>query len=199
MGTPVQATLPRFLGRAVRLDSMGLMLHDQRSERAEYERPVVTARKVRRRSPRRALHIDCRLECDYWEGALVLQASDVSDEGLWIDTPYALQPGEELVVSFPLPGDPAAERVWAIAEVARVGMWRRRRDEYPAGMALVFTYCSQEDLNRLANSLYGRPPRLPSWLTRAGSAPPPLPACSKPAPAEEPPLPAVLDWSLAGE
>jgi len=170
---------------------MGTMPQDPRSEAVELERPRPSGKK-RRRSLRRALSMECNVECDAWEGSLVLQASDVSDEGLWIDTPYSLEQGEELVVSFPLPGEPDAERVWAIAEVARVGMWRRRRDAYPAGMGLVFTYCSQEDLNRLSNSLYGRPPRLPSALLHRRA-----PLLQRPSEQEEPPLPAVLDWLLA--
>jgi hypothetical protein len=175
------------------------MAHDLGSEAVELERPRLRGKR-RRRSLRRALSLECRVECDAWEGSVAFEASDVSDEGLWLDTPYALQPGEELVVSFPLPGDPDAERVWAIAEVARVGMWRRRQDAYPAGMGLVFTYCSQEDLNRLSNSLYGRPPRLPSAVLTCGGLPAAAPAA--PAPRvheEEPSLPAVLDWLLASE
>jgi hypothetical protein len=173
------------------------MAHDLGSEAAELEQPRLRGKR-RRRSLRRALSVECCVECDAWEGSVVFDASDVSDEGLWLDTPYALAPGEELVVSFPLPGDPDAERVWAIAEVARVGMWRRRQDAYPAGMGLVFTYCSQEDLNRLSNALYGRPPRLPNAVPTRGL--PPAPAEPQPRLHEvEASLPAVLDWLLASE
>jgi hypothetical protein len=169
------------------------MPHEQRTDTVEeFEWPRRAKSRVRRRSLRRALTVDCNLESDGWGGSVVLQATDVSDEGLWLETPYALEPGEELVVSFPLPGDPAAEPVWAIAEVARVGMWRRREDAHPHGMALVFTYCSQEDLNRLSDSLYGRPPRLPPSARRSASQPPAPPD-------EQPSLPAVLDWLLASE
>lgn len=122
-----------------------------------------------RRSVRRAVTVDCRLESDSWEGEVELSATDISDEGLWVETPCILARGEELVVSFPLPSNPN-ERVWAIAEVARVGLWRRRQDPYAAGMGLVFTYCSVEDRSRLRAALRGRPPRLPKARRR-----PPLP------------------------
>jgi hypothetical protein len=183
---------------------MVLMPHDQRTLAAQFEANGRHARKLRRRSLRRAFSVDCSLECDYWEGPVVLQATDVSDEGLWLETPYALQQGEEIVVSFPVPGAPDAERIWAIAEVARVGMWRRRDDGLPPGMGLVFTYCSQEDLNRLSDSLYGRPPHLPVEVrARTGALPPPTPLRRVEEPeltlGDAPPLPAVLDWLLASE
>lgn len=137
-------------------------------EQATAHEPSSSAMQARR-SVRRALSLDCRLESDSWDGEVVLAATDVSDEGLWVETPCVLARGEELVVSFPLPSDPG-ERVWAIAEVARVGMWRRRQDPYAPGMGLVFTYCSDEDRSRLRAALRGRPPRLPK-----ARRPPPLP------------------------
>lgn len=138
-----------------------------------------------RRSLRRALTVDCRLESDSWEGEIILPATDISNEGLWVETPCVLARGEELVVSFALPNAPA-ERVWAIAEVARVGMWRRRQDPYPPGMGLVFTYCSDEDKSRLSASLRGRPPRLPPVRR-----PPPLPL-PRASVVEDDEVPAVL-------
>jgi len=137
-----------------------------------------------RRSLRRALNIDCRIESDSWDGEVVLPATDISNEGLWVETPCVMARGEELVVSFALPNAPG-ERVWAIAEVARVGMWRRRQDPYPPGMGLMFTYCSEEDKTRLSASLRGRPPRLPPVRR-----PPALPRLSAAGTDDE--LPAVL-------
>jgi hypothetical protein len=183
---------------------MVTMPHDQQVRADEFEWPRKPAAKVRRRSLRRAITVDCSLECDGWDGAVVLQATDVSDEGVWVETPYALDCGEELVVSFPVPGAPEAERIWAIAEVARVGMWRRRDDADAPGMGLVFTYCSQEDLNRLSDSLYGRPPPLPRSARARGAAQPSpgrFRRIEEPelALGDAPPLPAVLDWLLASE
>lgn len=178
------------------------MPHDEQTHAETFDRPRKSAAKPRRRSLRRAITVDCRLECDGWDEAVVLQATDVSDEGVWLETPYALDPGEELVLSFPLPGDPEAEPVWAIAEVARVGMWRRKHDCHAAGMGLTFTYCSQEDLNRLSDALYGRPPRLPPSVRHTAPARSPIRRDDLPAPSaenEQPSLPAVLDWLLASE
>lgn len=124
----------------------------------------------RRRSLRRAVAVPCRLQSSYWDGLLTLPASDISNEGVWIDTPLPLEPGEETVVSFNPPGQPRIE-LWATAEVARVGLWRRTNDTFPVGMGLIFTYFSDLDRALLKHSLRGRPPRLP--LRRR---PPPLPA-----------------------
>jgi len=99
-----------------------------------------------------------------------LAASNVSNEGVWIDTPYTLELGEELVLSFLPPGARQGEEVWAVAEVARVGIWRRRLDPWPAGMGLTFRYLSYVDRQFLARSLVGYPPRLPHRRE-----PPPLP------------------------
>ncbi len=123
-----------------------------------------------RRSLRRAVELECALQSDLWDGLIALSASDLSNEGVWLDTPYALEPGEELVLSFVPPGARQGEQVWAVAEVARVGLWRRRLDPWPAGMGLVFQYLSDVDRRFLARSLVGRPPRLPGRRR-----PPPLP------------------------
>ena len=161
-------------------------MQDEQATIHEPSRRLSALAQVRsRRSLRRALTIDCRLESDSWEGEVVLPATDISNEGLWVETPCVLARGEELVVSFALPNAPS-KRVWAIAEVARVGMWRRRQDVYPPGMGLVFTYCSEEDKHRLSASLRGRPPRLPH-----PRRPPPLPKLSA-VEALEPKLAAVL-------
>lgn len=145
----------------------------------------------RRRSLRRAVALECQLECDSWAEPVLLPATDVSDQGLWVETPLALERGEELVVSFTLPNAPSAPRLWAIAEVARVGLWRRRNDPHRAGMGLVFTYCDAADLNRLSRSLLGRPPRLP-----VARRPPALPKRAA-ALVEISEVPPVLDFALA--
>lgn len=124
----------------------------------------------KRRSLRRAVGLECALQSDLWDGLVSFAATNVSNEGVWIDTAYTLDPGEELVLSFLPPGARQGEEVWAVAEVARVGLWRRRLDPWPAGMGLTFRYLSHVDRRFLARSLVGYPPRLPG---RRG--PPPLP------------------------
>src|SRR3954469_22995050 len=99
----------------------------------------------KRRSLRRAVALECGIQSEWWDGLLELPATDVSNEGIWVETAYALDPGEEVVVALLPPGARTGEEVWAMAEVARVGLWRRRIDPWPIGMGLRFTYCSRSD------------------------------------------------------
>lgn len=124
----------------------------------------------RRRNVRRAVAFDCAVQSELWDDVVHLPASNLSEEGIWIETPLALDPGEPLIVSFVPPG--ADEKVWAAAEVVR----RSRRRERAQGIAVAFTYCSEPHRAVLAQSLYGQPPRLPNRPT-----PPPLPVRPLPA------------------
>lgn len=149
-----------------------------------------------RRSLRRRVAIECVVHSDYWDGGVALAASDLSDDGLWIDTTVVLDEGEALILSFAPPGFSRAD-IWVEARVARVCLARRRADLTPTGMGLSFTYVSASDRSLLAYSLLGRPPRLP----RVRRRPPPLPkrqaACSRSSAADFD-VPAVLDEDLAG-
>jgi hypothetical protein len=149
-----------------------------------------------RRSLRRALAIECNIECESWDGMVSLPATDISNEGLWVESDVALNPGEELVLSFQLPDTAPEERIWATARVARVGLWRRREDVHSSGMGLVFTYCSEADRRRLAAFLVGRPPPLPPVCVQRTASE--LEACLMLLPPSgEHKLPPVLDLDLA--
>jgi hypothetical protein len=125
----------------------------------------------KRRSLRRAVALECCLQSELWDDELRLPASNLSTEGVWIETPIALAPGDEVIVSFTPPGLSADHVVWAAAKVVRVATARRQGDQAQSpGMALRFTYCSDPHRRMLARSLLGVPPRLP--LSRV---PPPLP------------------------
>lgn len=183
------------------------MVHMQQATQAKAEvEGEVAQGKTRRRSVRRAVNVECNLESESWDGIVVLPATDLSNEGLWLESPYALDEGQEVVVSFPLPGDGEPGRVWAIAEVARVGLWRRRGDdERPPGMGLAFTYFSEDDRSRLRTALAGLPPPLPGGAPAWTASPPPLPKREEAGQVESSPnlddetLPVVLDWLLAAD
>jgi len=126
----------------------------------------------KRRSLRRAVALECTLQCELWDEELRLPASNLSIDGVWIETPISLDLGDELIVSFTPPGLAATETVWAAAKVVRVGSFRRQGDAAQSpGMGLSFTYFSEPHRRLLARSLQGHPPRLP--LSRV---PPPLPS-----------------------
>jgi hypothetical protein len=141
----------------------------------------------RRRSLRRAIGLECSVACDLWDGSLPLFATDVSHEGLWVDTPYPLEEGDEVVVSFAPPGAAPSEDVWAIAEVARVGGLEPQAAVLAPGMGLSFTYLNAVDRRFLIDSLVGHPPRLPGRRR-----PPPLPWHRTTTPPRRPAPPARL-------
>jgi hypothetical protein len=82
-------------------------------------------------------------------------ASDLSADGIWIESKVALEPGDELLLSFVPPGRRA--RVWAAARVVRVGA----REDQPSGMGLSFTFMSEVERAVLSRALDGMPPHLP--------------------------------------
>jgi hypothetical protein len=134
----------------------------------------------KRRSLRRAVAIECTLQSELWDETLTFPASNLSIDGVWIETPLSLDLGDELIVSFTPPGLAPTQIVWAAAKVVRVGSFRRQGDSAQSpGMGLSFTYCSEPHRRMLARSLQGHPPRLP-----VSRVPPPLPSArdSTPAP-----------------
>src|SRR4051794_15946628 len=137
----------------------------------------------KRRSLRRAVLVECTVGNDGWDRSMGLRASDVSNDGLWIDTCFPLELGQELVLSFAPPGAAWHEEVWAVGEVARVGLWRRESDLWATGMGIAFTYLNAFDRRFLTNALIGHPPRLPGR-----KKPPPLPG-TRAATSLPPPLP----------
>jgi hypothetical protein len=138
----------------------------------------------KRRSLRRAVAVECTLQSELWDEDLTLPASNLSTDGVWIETPLALDLGDELIVSFTPPGLAPTQTVWAAAKVVRVGSFRRQGDTAQSpGMGLSFTYCSEPHRRMLARSLQGHPPRLP--LSRV---PPPLPGARESTPAPAPQL-----------
>jgi PilZ domain len=160
-GRWVRASVPCLCGVRRSTGATEMQQNEQRTTWAgQLERPV-------RRSLRRALAIECNIECETWDGMVSLPVTDLSNEGLWVESEVSLSPGEELVVSFQLPDTPHAPRIWATARVARVGLWRRRDDVHASGMGLVFTYCSEADRRRLSAFLVGRPPPLPPACVRS--------------------------------
>ena len=116
----------------------------------------------RRHTVRRAVALECVARGDLWNGRLRFEARDLSPDGLWLATPYALDPGAELVLSFRPPRWPVGcFPVIAVGEVVRVDMRRRRSDARPPGLGLRFTDIEARDQDRLYRVLRGLPPPLP--------------------------------------
>ncbi|HKU36633.1 MAG TPA: hypothetical protein VJR89_00765 [Polyangiales bacterium] len=85
-----------------------------------------------RRSSRRSVHLETEVRSEHWDGPVALLATELSPDGLWVESDYALEVGSELSVAFVPPHWPYAAPLSARARVTRVGRSRR------AGMGLCF-------------------------------------------------------------
>jgi hypothetical protein len=116
----------------------------------------------RRQSVRRAVDLACDVRSDRWNGALPLAARDISPDGLWLASPFALDPGEQLVLAFRPPRWPVGcLPVVALGEVVRADMRRRRSDALPPGMGVRFVDIAYADQSLMQRALRGLPPPLP--------------------------------------
>jgi hypothetical protein len=120
----------------------------------------------RRRSVRRSVALECHVHSAYWDGTVPFVACDLSMDGIWLASAFALEVGEEVMLSFVPPGGQSTE-ILTTARVARVSA----REGQPSGMGLAFSFMRSTDRAVLARSLEGRPPPLPGRR-----APPELPA-----------------------
>lgn len=124
-----------------------------------------TTHPSRRSSLRRAVRLETDVLCDIWDTRVPLLATDLSDEGLWLQSQLPLEVGEQLIVSFRPPRWQGQEPITALAEVARVGMYRRRPDRASSGMGLRFVELDDTLSVALRESLRGLPPPLPGHGT----------------------------------
>jgi hypothetical protein len=121
--------------------------------------PIVEVDADDRRSLRRALPVPCDVVSHYWEHPVAHEATDLSLDGMWIDTLCPLHRGAEVVVSF-LPPRWSGGQLMVFARVARVNTGRRRRDRGRVGMGLEFADLTLSERVALQSSLCGVPPRL---------------------------------------
>jgi PilZ domain len=115
----------------------------------------------RRRSLRRAVSLEASLLSDGWDGSVPFTATNLSPEGLWLETDLPLDLGEEVVVSFRPPTWSAEQPMRALARVTRVGLYRRKREHRRSGMGLRFVALDPIESAFLRSSLRGLPPPLP--------------------------------------
>jgi hypothetical protein len=113
----------------------------------------------RRRAVRRAVQVECDVVSDHWDEPVPLLATDMSPFGLWLETPFPLEIGEELVIAFTPPG--LHDELVAIAEVRRVALRRRRTDPPVSGMGVAFTDVEAVAESGIEQGLQGLPPPLP--------------------------------------
>ncbi len=134
-----------------------------------------TTAAVRRSVVRRAVHLSCGVRSELWDGLAPFVATDLSQDGLRLCSPFALTEGQELVVTFTPPRWPdSAGPINALARVTHVALPRRHDDlrhGAPAGMGLSFLHVDPTSRALLALTLRGLPPPLPkAAIERAPAA-----------------------------
>jgi hypothetical protein len=120
----------------------------------------------RRQSLRRAVRLSAEVAADEWDGTVPFVATNLSPDGLWLESDLSLDVGSEVIVSFVPPRSPTNVPVTALAAVTRVGMYRRRRERQLSGMGLRFLELDHDHGDLLTELLRGLPPPLPQRSTR---------------------------------
>jgi len=111
------------------------------------------------------VRLECEVHSDLWEGGALHLATNLSDQGVWLQSQLPLEVGEELIVSLRPPRWQNSRSLVALASVVRVGMYRRRGDSRGAGMGLSFSDLEKPEARMLVACLRGLPPPLPKALS----------------------------------
>ncbi len=115
-----------------------------------------------RRALRRAVHVECDVVSSWWDEPVTHLVTDLSPHGLWLEAPFPLEPGEELVVCFRPPRWGDRPEIQAFGAVRRVELRRRTDDPRGSGMGIELLDLAPGDEEALAEALRGLPPPLPN-------------------------------------
>ncbi len=116
----------------------------------------------RRVALRRAVQVECAVGSALWDGSAFYTATDLSEHGLWLSSPLALEPGASVELCFRPPRWPTwAWPVTAAGEIVRAAVPRRRNDSGPPGMGVRFTEIDPGVAAHITLVLRGLPPPLP--------------------------------------
>jgi hypothetical protein len=119
-----------------------------------------------RRALRRAVELPCELISRHLDAPLLYWASDLTPQGIWLETSAPMPIGERVVVCFEPPIWWCRRELTLFAEVARV-VWTRAPAE--RGMGLSFLDITEHEQRALAAWLRGRPPPLPRRRARSAN------------------------------
>ncbi len=113
-----------------------------------------------RNKMRRSVEIPCDIVTRHIDKPLLYWATDLSSDGVWLETRFPMQTGENLVVCIKPPVWWPSRELMLFAEVVRSSSVVAR-SEQECGMGLVFTDITRHEQRALDGWLRGRPPRLP--------------------------------------
>ncbi len=123
--------------------------------------PVEVLPPQRRRTLRRAVQLDCDVISELWDEPIPHVVTDLSPEGAWVETPFPLEVGSQMLVSFTPPRWRPDRSLVCLADVRQVRLGRRSSDPCGAGMGLEFRGLSPRQGDELRATLRGLPPPLP--------------------------------------
>jgi Tfp pilus assembly protein PilZ len=109
------------------------------------------ARREARRVVRRLVDLECAVYSELWGEAISHQVTDVSEEGLWIQTDLLLEIGTQVTLTF-YPPD-WEEPLYVAGRVQRVELQRRPGDGSAVGMGIEFEALRTDERRRLTRSM----------------------------------------------
>jgi len=100
---------------------------------------------------RRLVDLECAVHSELWGEAITHRVTDVSEEGLWIQTDLLLEIGTEVTLTF-YPPD-WEEPLYVAGRVQRVELQRRPGDGSAVGMGIEFEALRTDERRRLTRSM----------------------------------------------
>ncbi|MDH3200101.1 MAG: PilZ domain-containing protein [Myxococcales bacterium] len=104
-----------------------------------------------RRAVRRLVDLECGVFSDVWGEAILHRVTDVSEDGLWIETDLLLEVGSEVTLSF-YPPD-WEEPLYVAGQVHRVELERGPEQTSSIGMGIAFETLRTDERRQLTQSM----------------------------------------------
>jgi Tfp pilus assembly protein PilZ len=109
------------------------------------------AKREARRAVRRLVDLECAVYSELWGEAIAHRATDVSEEGLWIQTDLLLEIGTEVTLTFDPPD--WEEPLYVAGRVQRVEFHPRPGNGSAVGMGIEFEALRTDERRRLTQSM----------------------------------------------
>jgi Tfp pilus assembly protein PilZ len=109
------------------------------------------AKSEARRAVRRIVDLECDVYCELWGEAIAHRATDVSEDGLWIQTELLLEVGTEVSLTFHPPD--WDEPLYVAGRVQRVDLQPRPGAGRAVGMGIEFQALRTDERRRLTQSM----------------------------------------------
>ncbi|MCZ6805897.1 MAG: PilZ domain-containing protein [Deltaproteobacteria bacterium] len=109
------------------------------------------AKREARRAVRRLIALECGVFSDVWGEAIMHRVTDVSEDGLWIETDLLLEVGSDVTLTF-YPPD-WEEPLHVAGRVQRVGLERGTHESTSIGMGIAFEALRINERRQLTQSM----------------------------------------------